>query len=187
MDKFDTEKKCRNLHTDPLITSRYVFAKAIHAFGALLASSAALHTFALEGMPLAGRYIETIATGLSGNKHRALRQITLARCALGDEACRTLCAALRTMPSLERVDLSGCGLGEPGASSVAELLRVSIVQQILRRTRVCIGYGFLQNFVDSTRKSNAFRTRGRSRSAIGTSIPTKYPALSTSVWPIIRP
>lgn len=130
MDKYDTEKKCRTIRTDPLIASRYVFTKVIHALGALLAGSATLQSFTLEGMPLSGRYMETVALGLGNNKHRALRQISLARCALGDEACRALCAVLRTMPAIERVDLSGCGLGEAGAAYVGELLRVSIVKHI---------------------------------------------------------
>ncbi|KAI8440590.1 hypothetical protein MSG28_001811 [Choristoneura fumiferana] len=55
--------------------------------------------------------------------NNSLRHVFLPRCLVGDAGCLAICKAVRCMPNILTLDLSGCELTPLGASYIADLLK----------------------------------------------------------------
>lgn len=100
----------------------------LNALQQMLEINTQLEILMLEGLPIYGRYMTHLVKGLCTN--RSLKILSLARSSIGDEACETLCSNIKHMANIESVNLSHCGLGVKGASSIREFVRFQKVHRL---------------------------------------------------------
>ncbi|KAL4707462.1 hypothetical protein ACJJTC_000106 [Scirpophaga incertulas] len=100
----------------------------VEATAQLLVNSTLLESLLLEGLPLRIPYLNPLCeitlilcTGYPSNS--SLRHIYLPRCLVGDAGCLALCKAVRCLPNVLTLDLSGCDITHLGAGYIAELIK----------------------------------------------------------------
>lgn len=127
LEKLDTEKKCRTNKTEPPITFKFIFSALIESISNSLMINTSVTTLFLEGLPLVGKYMQTLSKGIAQNT--SLKSISFARTNMADEGCATFCATIKHLPNVESINLSHCQLTSKGAECVSGLLQY---QKILR-------------------------------------------------------
>ena len=113
--------------TAPPIYSKFLLTEFTKALQNLTTNSNMLDTLVLEGLPLTGRFMTTVASGLTQNQ--SIKILNLSRCNIGDEACESLCETLKHLMNVETLNLSGCNLGVKGAEAVTNLVKYHKIQR----------------------------------------------------------
>jgi len=106
------------------VSTAYVVREIAATVGQTLADSAALVCLELENIPFDDRALDTVVSGVAAS--RTLQHLSLANCRAGDRACVTLCRALRDLPNVRSVDLTGCALSRAavaGPGGLADLIK----------------------------------------------------------------
>lgn len=57
--------------------------------------------------------------------NNSLQHLFLGRCLIGDAGCLAVCKAVRCLPNILTLDLSGCELTLQGAGYIADLVKVT--------------------------------------------------------------
>lgn len=127
LENVDTLKKANEEKSLPAVYSNFVLTGLVEALERLLSQNSRLETLILEGLPLKGRYLETLVKGLSQNS--SIKTLSFNRCCLSDAACDSICLTLQHKANIEVLNLSGCELGIKGAESVANLIRSQRIQR----------------------------------------------------------
>lgn len=93
----------------------------LNALQGLLTHNTQLEVLILEGLPMYGRYMTRLASGLFSN--RSIKILSFARSNIGDEACEILCSNIKHLPNIESVNFSQCILGVKGIISIRDFIR----------------------------------------------------------------
>ena len=80
-----------------------------------------LETLSLKSCSIGGKGAQRFATTLSQNN--AMRELNLrGNVDIGDDAVELICRGLKQNTSLQKLDLSSCGVGDEGCAHIAETL-----------------------------------------------------------------
>jgi centrosomal protein CEP78 len=126
-EELDTIKKAQTLVEAPPIYAKFLFNELMKALQSLISNTAMLENLVLEGLPLSGLYLTSIASGLIQNQ--SIKVLSFSRSNIGDEACESLCETLKHLMNVESLNLSGCNLGSKGAEAVTNLIKNYSVQR----------------------------------------------------------
>nr|XP_018916349.1 PREDICTED: uncharacterized protein LOC109043566 [Bemisia tabaci] len=139
-DSVDTREKARKFDRLPVILTRFMMLKFVGAVAQCLSKSGALCELRLEGLPLRADYVGLLCKGLYRNP--SLSRLALPHCTLGDGGCEELCKALKHLPNVKVLDLTACGLSS--CASVVQLIKF----QQLWRTGQCWEQGLRSQELD---------------------------------------
>lgn len=128
LEEADTEEKVRRLKKwFGCICTKYVLKSLIRSLNTCLKNTPVLSCLELDGLLLAGEYLQAILKGMVSNK--TLKFISFKSCQIGDEGCFDICETLHTLPNIEVLNLTNCNLGPKSGESIAKLIKY---QQINR-------------------------------------------------------
>ncbi|XP_049276838.1 protein Cep78 homolog [Anopheles funestus] len=115
------------------------FKQLVDTLAIFLRTNKVVEYFAIEGFPMAGVRLYALITGLVDNT--SLTELNLARCSLGDEGCRALCAEIRFVPNLLVLNLTACQLTVKGCQALAELIKFQKMQRYTTSWEQSLRYG----------------------------------------------
>lgn len=128
LDEADNEDKVKKIKKwFGAICTRYILKGLLKAIGYSLKHTEVLNCLELDGLRICGDYLELILKAIVINK--SLKYLSFKGCPVEDEGCFEICNALHTLPNIENINLSGCGLGVKSAESISKLIKY---QQINR-------------------------------------------------------
>lgn len=128
LDDADNEEKVKKIKKwFGAICTRYVMRNFLKALSNALRHSEVLNCVELDGLKICGEYLEQILKAILVNK--SLKYLSFKCCPIEDEGCLEICNALHTLPNIENINLSGCGLGVKSGESISKLIKY---QQINR-------------------------------------------------------
>ncbi|RLU15939.1 hypothetical protein DMN91_011697 [Ooceraea biroi] len=113
-----TFRRCaRNGRQQPVLYTNFLLRCFVHSIAACLRDSLMITSLALDGIPLAPKYLKILSDGLANNRN--LRSLSLARCRIGDTGCDILLESLQHNPNLRILNLSSCCLTNRSAASLS--------------------------------------------------------------------
>ncbi|XP_073967223.1 uncharacterized protein [Choristoneura fumiferana] len=121
LEHIDCERLAKTVNKRAVILTNFMLTNLLEAVSQLLANTTLLTSLLLEGLPLKIPYLNPVCEALLANN--SLRHVFLPRCLVGDAGCLAICKAVRCMPNILTLDLSGCELTPLGASYIADLLK----------------------------------------------------------------
>ncbi|XP_047989424.1 protein Cep78 homolog [Leguminivora glycinivorella] len=121
LEQIDCERLAKTVNKRAVILTKFMLSNLVEAVAQLLADTTLLHTLILEGLPLRIPYLNPISEVLTSNN--SLSHLALPRCLIGDAGCMAVCKAVRCLPNILTLDLSGCELTPLGASYIADLIK----------------------------------------------------------------
>nr|XP_040236664.2 protein Cep78 homolog [Anopheles coluzzii] len=122
----------------PLIDKR-TFKQLVETLATFLRTNKVVEHFTIEGFPLAGVRLCTLITGLSQNT--SLTELNLARCSIGDDGCKALCAEIKFLPNLQLLNLTACQLTVKGCQAVADVIKFQKMQRYATSWEQSLRYG----------------------------------------------
>lgn len=128
MEEADTEDKIKRMKKwFGCICTKYVLKTLIRSLSMCLKNSPVLSCLEVDGLLITGDYLTSILKGCQQN--RTLKLISFKNCPIGDEGCLEVCESLHSLPNIEVVNMTSCGLSIKSAESIAKLIKY---QQINR-------------------------------------------------------
>ncbi|KAJ2950410.1 hypothetical protein O0L34_g8652 [Tuta absoluta] len=121
LEHIDCERLAKTVNKRAVILTNFMLSNLMEAISQMLSTTTLLTTILLEGLPLKIPYLNPFCEGLLANS--SLQHIYLPRCLIGDAGCQAMCKAVRCLPSILTLDLSGCELTPVGAASIAEVVK----------------------------------------------------------------
>ncbi|XP_063374956.1 protein Cep78 homolog [Cydia amplana] len=121
LEQIDCQRLAKTVNKRAVILTKFMLSNLVEAVAQLLADTTLLHTLILEGLPLRIPYLNPISEILQSNN--SLSHLALPRCLIGDAGCLAICKAVRCLPNILSLDLSGCELTPLGASYIADLIK----------------------------------------------------------------
>ncbi|XP_063530156.1 protein Cep78 homolog [Cydia strobilella] len=121
LEQIDCERLAKTVNKRAVILTKFMLSNLVEAVAQLLADTTLLNTLILEGLPLRIPYLNPISEVLQSNN--SLSHLALPRCLIGDAGCLAICKAVRCLPNILTLDLSGCELTPLGASYIADLIK----------------------------------------------------------------
>uniref|UniRef100_A0A182PNG7 Centrosomal protein of 78 kDa n=1 Tax=Anopheles epiroticus TaxID=199890 RepID=A0A182PNG7_9DIPT len=122
----------------PLLDKRS-YKQLVETLATFLRTNSVVEHFTIEGFPMAGVRLCTLVTGLAQNS--SLRELNLARCSIGDEGCKALCAEIKFLPQLQLLNLSACQLTVKGCQAVADVIKFQKMQRYATSWEQSLRYG----------------------------------------------
>ncbi|XP_053666891.1 protein Cep78 homolog [Anopheles marshallii] len=116
-----------------------LFKQLVDTLAIFLRTNKVVEYFAIEGFPMAGVRLCTLITGLVDNT--SLTELNLARCSIGDEGCKALCAEIKFAPNLLVLNLTACQLTVKGCQALAELIKFQKMQRYAASWEQSLRYG----------------------------------------------
>ncbi|XP_049865601.1 protein Cep78 homolog [Pectinophora gossypiella] len=121
LEHIDCERLAKTVNKRAVILTNFMLSNLIEASTQLLSNTTLLTSLLLEGLPLKIPYLNPLCEALLTNN--SLQHIYLPRCLVGDAGCLAVCKAVRCLPNILTLDLSGCDLTALGASYIADLIK----------------------------------------------------------------
>ncbi|XP_050457420.1 protein Cep78 homolog [Cataglyphis hispanica] len=119
---FRTFRKCtRRDRQQPVFYTNFLLRWFVHSVAVCLENSLMITSLALDGIPLAANYLRILSDGLANNRN--LRNLSLARCRIGDTGCYTLLENLQHNSNLHTLNLSSCCLTNRSATYLSLFLK----------------------------------------------------------------
>lgn len=115
------KRRAGSLHT------AYVCRSLVKTLTNCLLHSQVLSSLELDGVPIGVEDIEVLVAALQQNK--VIKVLAFKYSNVGNLGCQILCSALRQMPNIEVLNLSGCKLDAKSAQAIAKVVKT---QQISR-------------------------------------------------------
>ncbi|XP_018364313.1 PREDICTED: protein Cep78 homolog [Trachymyrmex cornetzi] len=123
-EKMDTEEKliklwrcARKDRRQPVLYTNCLLQCFVHSVADCLKNSLMITSLTLDGIPLALKYLRILADGLVNNRN--LRNLSLARCRIGDMGCYMLLESLQCNSNLHVLNLSSCCLTNRSATCLS--------------------------------------------------------------------
>ncbi|XP_018348887.1 PREDICTED: protein Cep78 homolog [Trachymyrmex septentrionalis] len=127
-EKMDTEEKLRKLwrcarkdRRQPVLYTNCLLQCFVHSVADCLKNSLMITSLILDGIPLTPKYLRILADGLVNNRN--LRNLSLARCRIGDMGCYMLLESLQCNSNLHVLNLSSCCLTNRSATCLSFFLK----------------------------------------------------------------
>ncbi|CAH2260508.1 jg18248 [Pararge aegeria aegeria] len=121
LEQIDCERLAKTVNKRAVILTNFMLSNLMEAISQLLSNTTLLTSLQLEGLPLKIPYLNPLSEVLLRNS--SLRHIYLPRCLIGDAGCLAICKAVRCLPNILTMDLSGCELTPLGAGYIADLIK----------------------------------------------------------------
>ncbi|XP_045487959.1 uncharacterized protein LOC110998337 [Pieris rapae] len=121
LEQIDCERLAKTVNKRAVILTNFMLSNLVEATSQLLSNTTLLTSFLLEGLPLKIPYLNPICEALLANN--TLQHLYLPRCLIGDAGCLAICKAIRSLPNILTLDLSGCELTPLAAGYIADLVK----------------------------------------------------------------
>ncbi|XP_050362756.1 uncharacterized protein LOC126781764 [Nymphalis io] len=121
LEHIDCERLAKTVNKRAVILTKFMLSNLVEAVSQLLSNTTLLTSLLLEGLPLKIPYLNPICETLLTNS--SLQHLYLPRCLIGDAGCLAICKAVRCLPNILTMDLSGCELTPLGAGYIADLIK----------------------------------------------------------------
>ncbi|CAH2092394.1 unnamed protein product [Euphydryas editha] len=121
LEHIDCERLAKTVNKRAVILTKFMLSNLVEAISQLLSNTTLLTSLSLEGLPLKIPYLNPISEALLANS--SLQYLYLPRCLIGDAGCLAICKAVRCLPNILTMDLSGCELTPLGAGYIADLIK----------------------------------------------------------------
>ncbi|CAH4036137.1 unnamed protein product [Pieris brassicae] len=121
LEQIDCERLAKTVNKRAVILTNFMLSNLVEATSQLLSNTTLLTSFLLEGLPLKIPYLNPICEALLANN--TLQHLYLPRCLVGDAGCLAICKAIRSLPNVLTLDLSGCDLTPLAAGYIADLVK----------------------------------------------------------------
>ncbi|XP_038213090.1 uncharacterized protein LOC119833235 [Zerene cesonia] len=121
LEHIDCERLAKTVNKRAVILTNFMLSNLVEATSQLLSNTTLLNSLTLEGLPLKIPYLNPICEAILSNN--SLQHLYLPRCLIGDAGCLALCKAVRCLPNILTLDLSGCELTPLGAGYIADLVK----------------------------------------------------------------
>ncbi|EGI63167.1 PREDICTED: protein Cep78 homolog isoform X1 [Acromyrmex echinatior] len=113
-----TFRRCaRKDRRQPVLYTNCLLQCFVHSIADCLKNSLMITSLILDGIPLAPKYLRILADGLVNNRN--LRNLSLARCRIGDMGCYMLLESLQCNLNLHVLNLSSCCLTNRSATCLS--------------------------------------------------------------------
>ncbi|CAH0721422.1 unnamed protein product, partial [Brenthis ino] len=121
LEHIDCERLAKTVNKRAVILTNFMLSNLVEAISQLLSNTTLLTSLLLEGLPLKIPYLNPICEALLTNS--SLQHLYLPRSLIGDAGCLAICKAVRCLPNILTMDLSGCELTPLGAGYIADLIK----------------------------------------------------------------
>ncbi|XP_028173729.1 uncharacterized protein LOC114362496 [Ostrinia furnacalis] len=121
LEHIDCERLAKTVNKRAVILTNFMLTNLLEATSQLLSNTTLLTSLLLEGLPLKIPYLNPLCEALLANN--SLQHLYLPRCLIGDAGCLAVCKAVRCLPNVLTLDLSGCELTPLGAGYIADLIK----------------------------------------------------------------
>ncbi|KPJ16219.1 Protein Cep78-like [Papilio machaon] len=121
LEHIDCERLAKTVTKRAVILTNFMLTNLMEAINQMLVDTTLLSTLHLEGLPLKIPYLNPFCEAVLSNN--SLQHLYLPRCLIGDAGCLAVCKAVRCLPNILTLDLSGCDITPQGASYLADLLK----------------------------------------------------------------
>ncbi|XP_059059486.1 uncharacterized protein LOC131852777 [Achroia grisella] len=121
LEHIDCERLAKTVNKRAVILTNFMLTNLVEATSQLLSNTTLLSVLLLEGLPLKIPYLNPLCEALLANN--SLQHLYLPRCLIGDAGCLAVCKAVRCLPNILTLDLSGCELTPLGAGYIADLIK----------------------------------------------------------------
>ncbi|XP_052738212.1 uncharacterized protein LOC112053492 isoform X2 [Bicyclus anynana] len=121
LEHIDCERLAKTVNKRAVILTNFMLSNLMEAISQLLCNTTLLTSLQIEGLPLKIPYLNPLNEALLRNT--SLQHLYLPRCLIGDAGCLAICKAVRCLPNILTMDLSGCELTPLGAGYIADLLK----------------------------------------------------------------
>ncbi|CAG9792205.1 unnamed protein product [Diatraea saccharalis] len=121
LEHIDCERLAKTVNKRPVILTNFMLTNLVEAIAQLLANTTLLVSLMLDGLPLRIPYLNPLYEALLTNS--SLQHLYLPRTLIGDAGCLAVCKAVRCLPNILTLDLSGCELTVLGAGYIADLVK----------------------------------------------------------------
>lgn len=128
LHEVDTEDKLRKMKRRfGCLWTAYTIKTIVKSVSAVLKRSQVLASLELDGLPLTAQHMDPLIQGL--RQCNTIRVLSLQHCPIKDIGCQQLCLALRFVPNVEVLNISGCELSSLSGEYIAKVIKY---QQINR-------------------------------------------------------
>ncbi|CAG9563383.1 unnamed protein product [Danaus chrysippus] len=121
LEHIDCERLAKTVNKRAVILTKFMLSNLIEAIAQLLSNTTLLSSLLIEGLPLRVPYLNSICEAILTNN--SLQHLYLPRCSIGDAGCLAICKAVRCLPNILTMDLSGCELTATGVGYIADLIK----------------------------------------------------------------
>ncbi|XP_050679889.1 protein Cep78 homolog [Leptidea sinapis] len=121
LEQIDCERLAKTVNKRSVILTNFMLNNLVEAISQLLVNTTLLSSLMLEGLPMKIPYLNPICETILLNN--SLQHLYLPRCLIGDAGCQAVCNAVRCLPNILTLDLSGCELTPLGVGYIAELVK----------------------------------------------------------------
>lgn len=121
LEQIDCERLAKTVNKRAVILTNFMLSNLLEAISQCLSNTTLLTSLLIEGLPLKVPYLNPLCEALLVNS--SLQHLYLSRCLIGDAGCLAVCKAVRCLPNILTLDLSGCELTDIGAGYIAELIK----------------------------------------------------------------
>ncbi|KAG6464240.1 hypothetical protein O3G_MSEX014376 [Manduca sexta] len=125
LEHIDCERLAKTVNKRAVILTNFMLTNLMEAISQLLSNTTLLTSILLEGLPLKIPYLNPFceASFIIRDSNNSLQHLYLPRCLLGDAGCLAVCKAVRCLPNILTLDLTGCDITPVGASYIADLVK----------------------------------------------------------------
>ncbi|KAJ8727207.1 hypothetical protein PYW08_015604 [Mythimna loreyi] len=127
LEHIDCERLAKTVNKRCVVLTNFMLSNLVEATAQLLSNTTLLTTLLLEGLPLRIPYLNPLTEAIMVNS--SLQHLHLQRCLIGDAGCLAICKAIKCLPNVLTLDLSGCELTPLGAGYIAELVKFQKIQR----------------------------------------------------------
>ncbi|KAL0839903.1 hypothetical protein ABMA28_016522 [Loxostege sticticalis] len=121
LEHIDCERLAKTVNKRAVILTNFMLTNLVEATSQLLSNTTLLTSLLMEGLPLKIPYLNPLCEALLANN--SLQHLYLPRCLIGDAGCLAVCKAVRCLPNILTLDLTGCELTALGAGYIADLIK----------------------------------------------------------------
>ncbi|XP_072746978.1 uncharacterized protein [Anoplolepis gracilipes] len=128
-------KYARRDRQQPVLYTNFLLRCFVHSIAVCLRNSLMITSLTLDGIPLAINYLRILTDGLTNNRN--LRNLSLARCRIGDTGCYILLESLQHNSNLHTLNLSSCCLTSRSAMYLSLFLKkkkADLLQNVWKET-----------------------------------------------------
>ncbi|KAJ8725233.1 hypothetical protein PYW07_016191 [Mythimna separata] len=127
LEHIDCERLAKTVNKRCVVLTNFMLSNLVEATAQLLSNTTLLTTLLLEGLPLRIPYLNPLTEAIMVNN--SLQHLHLQRCLIGDAGCLAICKAIKSLPNILTLDLSGCELTPQGAGYIADLVKFQKIQR----------------------------------------------------------
>ncbi|CAH0396989.1 unnamed protein product [Chilo suppressalis] len=121
LEQIDCERLAKTVNKRAVILTNFMLTNLVEAIAQLLANTTLLTSLLLDGLPLRIPYLNPLYEALLTNG--SLQHLYLPHTLINDAGCLAVCKAVRCLPNILTLDLSGCELTSLGAGHIADLVK----------------------------------------------------------------